>query len=500
MRLSRLFRLGLSCLTCGLGFVFPLQAATVTVNPGVKALTNAIIASSPGDVLELTNGTFEEGSMIIDKQLEIRNATGANPLVNITTANVTQGSGSLLLQITAAGVIWDGVDLNLNANDPAGNHTIRGIFITGETSTASNPVVIQNCNITDGPDAFEPGAWLLQASTTRYVKINNVNFLLDNGRLGNGIFAFHEPCVIELNNCDVQIRAAECIIGSESSATGSAPATIIASTTTLQSAGSTANATAFLFQSLASGDLVLNDSVVKIDNRIQYRGILLRLSNSSGTVTANRTFFDGTGTTSYMFNIENQDAAIDMTNCVVKYNGTQAPSCPFVIERGGTLRAIHCTITDYNPPPAGSRPIVYSDIAASGAIGRLEVKNCILDVPNNNTPAAYIFDQTGLGATNSAIVWDIGTNLISGTATQVQVPDEDRVTDGPVVEAAGATILQANQIDLVTGSPAIDGAPNLGVPVDFYNDVRPSGAAPDFGAVEFFSGPAPSAAQYWSLY
>lgn len=472
-------------------------AATITVNPGLKTLTAAINAATPGDILELTNGTFEEGSMRINKQLEIRAAAGANPLVNITTANVTPGSGTLLMDFTAAGVIWDGVDINLNANDTVAPRSIRGIVLRGETSTIANPVVFQNMNITDGPDALEPGAWLFAVESSRYCILNNVNFMIDQASPSAGIFAYAAPAVIELNNCDLRIKA-DSIISAETADNATQPALIRLNNSTV---GAGASGVAFMFQSIHGGSFELNDSTVLMTNQVLYRGVLMRLANNFGTFTANRTLFDASTATNgiYAFNGEGPNAEMDMTNCVIKYTSKNPGSSPFAMASGGTLRLKHCTIIDVDPIPYGTRSVVYSALAQPGAAGHLEVKNCLMEVAGVQ-PAAYIYDQADLGADNSNLTYDIGRNLISGTTANVQAPGNDGITRGTVVEANGATILVPGTFDPFPGGLAVDGAVNIGVTVDFNGFARPFGPAPDFGAVESDGSGLPTAVSHWSLY
>ncbi|HOG05417.1 MAG TPA: metallophosphoesterase [Paludibacter sp.] len=57
--------------------------AVVPVEPGTQTIYNAVANANVGDVLELTDGVYNEtNTVIIDKALEIRAASGKNPTIN----------------------------------------------------------------------------------------------------------------------------------------------------------------------------------------------------------------------------------------------------------------------------------------------------------------------------------------------------------------------------------------------------------------------------------
>ena len=79
-----------------------LQAATIQVSPGDKTIYNAISSAQAGDILELTDGVYNETStVVINKSLIIRAASGTSPIINVYRFTVKS-------DFTLQGVTFDG--------------------------------------------------------------------------------------------------------------------------------------------------------------------------------------------------------------------------------------------------------------------------------------------------------------------------------------------------------------------------------------------------------
>jgi hypothetical protein len=259
----------------------------------------------------------------------------------------------------------------------------------------------------------------------------------------------------------------------------------------------------FLFTSVFTGDYELNGCNVIMDDGSTVRGVLMRLGGNTGTFRARNTIFDRSGATAtsngmQMFAADAENPLVELTNCVVKFQGGLAPSSAFAFQFGGDLTLKHCTIADTNPIPVGTVGMYFNDLGSLGRAGTVEVKNCIFDLSATTTPAAYIFDEADRGADNSGITYTIGKNLINGTVANTQVSQGggvDRISEGTVVEADPQ--LAADKIHLSsTSSPAVDVGEAIGVTDDIDGDPRPSGAGPDIGADEASA----SSVETWMFY
>lgn len=114
---------------------FVAQAATVQVAAGEKALLAAVTAASAGDVLELGTGTFTEwDSFILDKQLTIKAAEGASPIVKIYSIKIQ------------APLELDGLQIENLSSD---NYLLR-VY-----ENVAGTVAFKNCHFTNqAPTAF----------------------------------------------------------------------------------------------------------------------------------------------------------------------------------------------------------------------------------------------------------------------------------------------------------------------------------------------------------
>jgi|GEM_PF-4137181 hypothetical protein len=118
-------------------FAFAVNAAT-TVSPTAEKnnLSAAVAAATAGDVLELTNGIFnEEGNFAIDKDLTIKAAEGAKPIIkNLYYFRVESGA-----KVTFQGIEFDG--------SGASDHCLR----SHNGSNGSEEVTLDNCSFHNYP-------------------------------------------------------------------------------------------------------------------------------------------------------------------------------------------------------------------------------------------------------------------------------------------------------------------------------------------------------------
>lgn len=155
-----------------------VQAATIPVSPGTGNIAAAIVAASNGDILELQDGVFHEGQLNIAKSLTFAAATGANPVLTFSNTGITPGTANFVMDITVGGVIFDGVDIVLDGNDPTAPGTIRGIVIRGAATTLANAATFRNLSVTDTPNGPVAGYWVFAAETN--LILDNVDITIDN--------------------------------------------------------------------------------------------------------------------------------------------------------------------------------------------------------------------------------------------------------------------------------------------------------------------------------
>lgn len=104
-----------------------VNAATTNVNPGTGTLSAAIGAASNGDILVLADGTYTETAYVaISKQLTIRAAENATPVVHQNTYRMTVND-----EITIIGVTFES------------GHSNELLRIA--TTAADKTITIQNC-------------------------------------------------------------------------------------------------------------------------------------------------------------------------------------------------------------------------------------------------------------------------------------------------------------------------------------------------------------------
>ena len=123
-----------------------VNAATTEVAPGVKTLETAVAAASAGDVLVLGDGTFyEEGNFDIKKNLTIKAADGAKPVIaNRWYLRVEGGA-----DVTFQGIKFDGAAWRSGNDDPLGasDHCVRSY----KASTGEEDITFEDCEFTGYP-------------------------------------------------------------------------------------------------------------------------------------------------------------------------------------------------------------------------------------------------------------------------------------------------------------------------------------------------------------
>ena len=485
-----------------LAFSISGQAAITPVAPGVKTLSAAVAAASASDTLVLSTGTYDEGVLNFALPITIVAGSGQEPLVHITLANITApDNGGWLFDVksTAGLLTWDGIDILFDAIDLTQSAKFRALIVENGTgpNPASNIAILKNCSIKDSVAGTSPAtgnAFGLLAKAGSRLQLDNVVVDLSHSTLNDAIVSYRNgtiPAEVVLNDCDITVGRI-----SGGGAMFNLNSTFIMNRTTLTAV---APGVDWLFEGQLDSDFVIDDCVINFNNNVFGRGLMMRLSDNTGTCAANRTLFTaedaGTSATGCRdFSMEGPGATIDLTNCAILYKGSQSFGSPWVNENGGNLLLKHTTITDVSPA-AGSTPVRMSNGSVAATPGQVTVQNCLLNVAGE-VPTAYI---STVGNSDSQITWTIGTNFVSGTAANVSAPADDKLGTGTVVEGNDAVTLQADGYHLTVGgtNPAVDTAPNIGITDDIDNQVRPHNSGFDFGADESIQ---PTRAQSWSLY
>ena len=113
-----------------------VNAETIPVAAGENALRDAVASASAGDVLELASGNFAEvGDFSIDKNLTIKAAEGASPVIANTYYIKVEGGA----EVTFQGIKFDGAG--------ASDHCVR----SHNSSTGAEVVTFDNCDFHNYP-------------------------------------------------------------------------------------------------------------------------------------------------------------------------------------------------------------------------------------------------------------------------------------------------------------------------------------------------------------
>lgn len=166
-----------------LASVLNVQAAVIPVEPGTRTILNAVVSAQPGDVLELTNGVYNETStVILNKALTIRNAPNTSPVINVNQFTVRA-------DFTLQGVVFDGnstasegiiidegQDLVIKIiNSQLNNFTDRAVYFYANNKTVAyvDSLIIDGC-------WFENSTRVIEASTAleqfKHLEIKNSTF------------------------------------------------------------------------------------------------------------------------------------------------------------------------------------------------------------------------------------------------------------------------------------------------------------------------------------
>ena len=117
-------------------FAVAVNAETIPVAAGENALRDAVASASAGDVLELASGNFAEvGDFSIDKNLTIKAAEGASPVIANTYYIKVDGGA----EVTFQGIKFDGAG--------ASDHCVR----SHNNSTGAEVVTFDNCDFYNYP-------------------------------------------------------------------------------------------------------------------------------------------------------------------------------------------------------------------------------------------------------------------------------------------------------------------------------------------------------------
>ena len=139
-----------------------VNAATVNINPGTATLQTAVAAAAAGDVIVLADGTYDEAGdyITLNKNIEIKAAEGAHPVVLVKTYVKIQGGSKIKIE----GIKFDGAQQGTYSHffrvyDNAANYLeLEGcelcnnanMFIKVEADKHIDSIKINNCYFHDG--------------------------------------------------------------------------------------------------------------------------------------------------------------------------------------------------------------------------------------------------------------------------------------------------------------------------------------------------------------
>ena len=145
---------------CALFGVFALHAATIDVSPGSGTIKAAVAAAQAGDILVLTNGTYNESASITTAvALTIQAAEGTKPVINLskrieikadfTLKGVTIQSTSDVLRIITGDALFDLTIDNCLFIFGSTANSARTIY-AGEVPNQLRNITITNCTFDGG--------------------------------------------------------------------------------------------------------------------------------------------------------------------------------------------------------------------------------------------------------------------------------------------------------------------------------------------------------------
>lgn len=196
------------------------KAATVSVVAGENALATAVAAAASGDVLELGDGAFTEWNAItLEKQLTIKAAEGAKPVIKIYSFKFSAGS---------EGSVIDGLEVENLSNDNylfrtggnvAGSLTFKNCVMHNKKAETTNPtsyfylssntvetLTIDNCIFTDNDKTEGAIVYGGSATVTNFSMTNSTAYNMPNDlavRLENLTNAYVDHCTFY--NCGTRV-------------------------------------------------------------------------------------------------------------------------------------------------------------------------------------------------------------------------------------------------------------------------------------------------------
>ena len=123
----------LAVLLIGLLSAAPLSAAEREVAPGVGSLALAVAGAAPGDVLKLTDGTYE-GPVTIDRPLTVVGSRGAvvdgggkGSVITLEAPDITLSG----FTVTGSGQVNQDLDAGVKIEKGADRARVKGLLVTG---------------------------------------------------------------------------------------------------------------------------------------------------------------------------------------------------------------------------------------------------------------------------------------------------------------------------------------------------------------------------------
>lgn len=468
-----------TALAVSAGLATSVSAATLEVGVGktYAKIMEANIVAAAGDTILVFSGVYDE-NLWLDRAVTIREADGETAVVRSVPGVATGAGQAHWMDVTAAGIVWENIDVVQNATDRTmrvwtsgtGSITFRGVTFS-DTSAATG--VIPYGFLANGSDGFTLENCQLLDTHATYDQVIHIE--------GNGKGT--------LINTEVACKSNIGAYVNENIASGiSGSLTINGSTFTKPAA------TGGEQIHLVAGDVIINDSEFTI-SPTGSRIILIPGATANADLTVNRTRFNLTGS-SYAGDINAVQLAAGgsvaparFTNCLFLadlLNGANGNGSAIDANGGGVIVLNNNTFVA-RTANAGNRGVRGPSSGAGSPVLNLTANNNIFYLPGAQGSDGGAVLNLGFGTINVTA----GTNLVftnGGT--------------GLTADALTGTILdfdplfRSDFLHIDPNSPAIDAGVANGVTDDIDNQTRTGN--PDLGADEYVF--VPTSTKHWIHY
>jgi len=188
---------------CALFCAITLNAATLSVSPGSGKLKVAISTANSGDTLVLSDGTYTESTVKIEKALTIQAAENTSPVIQLSGrieviadftlhgVNVVSSGEAIRMLVAETPYSVSVSDCNMSG--------CPNYFIRAYTTTAEEPYInsltVTNClfRISKNGDTGSPRAIMASKMLTQLKNLSVSNCTFDGGENGAGRFIYLHP-------------------------------------------------------------------------------------------------------------------------------------------------------------------------------------------------------------------------------------------------------------------------------------------------------------------